>query len=226
MPEVDCPIPAPPCRTTTARRPLQFGYRANNKTVQVFDYVVAINFNRNIGKPPVTKGRPNEDPRWWDLVSRQWCRCDSGMRLGQRGKHGLDTAMAQAGQATHDRYGPEDDDQGLVHPIAPDGCLPEWRIGAIPRQDEPMANHPRAGTPALHDDLTDISRLITDYYVLHPDVSIPEQQVAFGTSGHRGSAFNKAFNDDHIAATTQAIVEYRTGKGIDGPSSWEWTLTH
>jgi phosphoglucomutase len=86
-----------------------------------------------------------------------------------------------------------------------------------PRQDEPMANHPRAGTPALHDDLTDISRLITDYYVLHPDVSIPEQQVAFGTSGHRGSAFNKAFNDDHIAATTQAIVEYRTGKGIDGP---------
>ena len=80
-----------------------------------------------------------------------------------------------------------------------------------------MANHPRAGTPALHDDLTDVARLITDYYSLHPDVSIPEQQVAFGTSGHRGSAFNKAFNEDHIAATTQAIVEYRTGQGIDGP---------
>ena len=80
-----------------------------------------------------------------------------------------------------------------------------------------MANHPRAGTPALHEDLTDIARLITDYYALHPDVSIPEQQVAFGTSGHRGSAFNKAFNEDHIAATTQAIVEYRTSKGIDGP---------
>ncbi len=86
-----------------------------------------------------------------------------------------------------------------------------------PREDERMANHPRAGTPALHDDLTDIARLITDYYSLHPDVSIPEQQVAFGTSGHRGSSFNKAFNEDHIAATTQAIVEYRTGQGIDGP---------
>ncbi len=86
-----------------------------------------------------------------------------------------------------------------------------------PREDERMANHPRAGTPALHDDLTDIARLITDYYSLHPDVSIPEQQVAFGTSGHRGSAFNKAFNEDHIVATTEAIVEYRTGQGINGP---------
>lgn len=80
-----------------------------------------------------------------------------------------------------------------------------------------MANHPRAGTPALPEDLTDISRLITAYYTLHPDVTIPEQQVAFGTSGHRGSALKAAFNDDHIAATTQAIVEYRTGQGIDGP---------
>lgn len=80
-----------------------------------------------------------------------------------------------------------------------------------------MANHPRAGSPAQIDDLTDIARLITAYYALHPDVSIPEQQVAFGTSGHRGSALKMAFNEDHIAATTQAIVEYRTGQGIDGP---------
>ncbi len=80
-----------------------------------------------------------------------------------------------------------------------------------------MANHPRAGTPALPEDLTDVARLITSYYALHPDVSIPEQQVAFGTSGHRGSSLNSAFNDDHIAATTQAIVEYRTQHGIDGP---------
>ena len=80
-----------------------------------------------------------------------------------------------------------------------------------------MANHPRAGTPALPEDLTDIARLITAYYSVHPDVSIPEQQVAFGTSGHRGSALKAAFNEDHIAATTQAIVEYRTGQGIDGP---------
>ncbi|MBP7972979.1 MAG: phosphoglucomutase (alpha-D-glucose-1,6-bisphosphate-dependent) [Candidatus Nanopelagicales bacterium] len=80
-----------------------------------------------------------------------------------------------------------------------------------------MANHPRAGTPALTEDLTDVARLITAYYTLEPDVSIPEQQVAFGTSGHRGSAFNRAFNDGHIAATTQAIVEYRKSKGITGP---------
>ncbi|NQU36310.1 MAG: alpha-D-glucose phosphate-specific phosphoglucomutase [Actinobacteria bacterium] len=80
-----------------------------------------------------------------------------------------------------------------------------------------MANHPRAGTPGLPADLTDVARLITSYYALHPDVSIPEQQVTFGTSGHRGSALNSAFNDDHIAATTQAIVEYRNGQGIDGP---------
>ncbi|MFT6563310.1 MAG: phosphoglucomutase [Actinomycetes bacterium] len=80
-----------------------------------------------------------------------------------------------------------------------------------------MANHPRAGTPALPEDLTDVARLITSYYALHPDVSIPEQQVTFGTSGHRGSSLNSAFNDDHIAATTQAIVEYRSAQGIDGP---------
>ncbi len=80
-----------------------------------------------------------------------------------------------------------------------------------------MANHPRAGTPALPEDLTDIARLITAYYTLHPDVSTPEQQVTFGTSGHRGSSFKRAFNEDHIAATTQAIVEYRKGQGIDGP---------
>ena len=80
-----------------------------------------------------------------------------------------------------------------------------------------MANHERAGTPALPEDLTDIAQLITAYYTRHPDVSVPEQQVTFGTSGHRGSSFKSAFNDDHIAATTQAIVEYRKGAGIDGP---------
>lgn len=80
-----------------------------------------------------------------------------------------------------------------------------------------MTNHPRAGTPALPEDLTDIAQLVNDYYVLHPDASIPEQQVAFGTSGHRGSSFNHAFNEDQIAATSQAIVEYRTGAKITGP---------
>ncbi|MFZ1362724.1 MAG: phosphoglucomutase (alpha-D-glucose-1,6-bisphosphate-dependent) [Candidatus Nanopelagicales bacterium] len=80
-----------------------------------------------------------------------------------------------------------------------------------------MANHERAGTPALVEDLTDISQLVTAYYTLEPDVSIPEQQVAFGTSGHRGSSIKHSFNDAHIAATTQAIVEYRKSQGIDGP---------
>src|SRR5580704_12028236 len=57
--------------------------------------------------------------------------------------------------------------------------------------------------------LANISRLITAYYALHPDTTIPAQRVAFGTSGHRGSAFHTAFNEDHIAAITQAIVDYR-----------------
>mgnify|MGYP003586090252 CR=1 FL=1 len=80
-----------------------------------------------------------------------------------------------------------------------------------------MSNHPRAGQPAQSDDLVDVARLITDYYTLHPDMSDPAQQVAFGTSGHRGSAADAAFNDDHIAATTQAICDYRAAQGYAGP---------
>ena len=80
-----------------------------------------------------------------------------------------------------------------------------------------MSPHPRAGQTAEPSDLVDVSRLVTDYYTLHPDVSDPSQRVAFGTSGHRGSASDAAFNDDHIAATTQAIVEYRATQGFDGP---------
>ncbi len=75
----------------------------------------------------------------------------------------------------------------------------------------------RAGTLATTDDLVDVAALVTAYYSLHPDVSDPAQQVAFGTSGHRGSAFDGAFNDDHIAATSQAICDYRSGEGIGGP---------
>ena len=78
-------------------------------------------------------------------------------------------------------------------------------------------NDSRAGTPATADDLIDVAALVTAYYTLHPDVSDPAQQVAFGTSGHRGSAFDAAFNDDHIAATSQAICDYRNGQGIAGP---------
>jgi phosphoglucomutase len=77
--------------------------------------------------------------------------------------------------------------------------------------------HERAGRPARPSDLVDVARLVTAYYALHPDPTQPAQRVAFGTSGHRGSALNTAFNEDHILATSQAIVEYRAGQGVDGP---------
>jgi phosphoglucomutase len=75
----------------------------------------------------------------------------------------------------------------------------------------------RAGTPAQESDLIDVDALRIAYYDLKPDVNIPEQRVVFGTSGHRGSSLNTAFNENHILATTQAIVEYRASQGIDGP---------
>jgi phosphoglucomutase len=75
----------------------------------------------------------------------------------------------------------------------------------------------RAGQPARQADLVDVAGLVTAYYAEHPDPSIPQQRVAFGTSGHRGSALKLAFNDDHIAATTQAICEYRAQAGPCGP---------
>ncbi|MGX5391457.1 phosphoglucomutase (alpha-D-glucose-1,6-bisphosphate-dependent) [Streptomyces anulatus] len=77
--------------------------------------------------------------------------------------------------------------------------------------------HERAGHPAQSADLVDVARLVTAYYALHPDPAEPAQRVAFGTSGHRGSAFAAAFNEDHIAATTQAICDYRARHGTDGP---------
>ena len=75
----------------------------------------------------------------------------------------------------------------------------------------------RAGTPATADDLVDLDALLAAYHERVPDVSIPEQKVVFGTSGHRGSSLDTAFNDTHIAAITQAIVEYRTEQGTTGP---------
>ncbi|WP_214102662.1 phosphoglucomutase (alpha-D-glucose-1,6-bisphosphate-dependent) [Acrocarpospora catenulata] len=77
--------------------------------------------------------------------------------------------------------------------------------------------HERAGQPAQPSDLADIARLVTAYYALHPDPEQPGQRVAFGTSGHRGSSLNTAFNEDHILATSQAICEYRAAQGVDGP---------
>ncbi|NUS10916.1 MAG: alpha-D-glucose phosphate-specific phosphoglucomutase [Streptomyces sp.] len=77
--------------------------------------------------------------------------------------------------------------------------------------------HQRAGTPAGTEDLVDVPRLVTAYYALHPDPAEPSQRVAFGTSGHRGSSLATAFNEDHIAATSQAICDYRAQQGTDGP---------
>ena len=77
--------------------------------------------------------------------------------------------------------------------------------------------HPRAGTVALPDDLVDVAHLVTEYYVRRPYPGEPGQRVVFGTSGHRGSSLEGSFNEAHIAATTQAIVEYRSMQGINGP---------
>lgn len=82
-----------------------------------------------------------------------------------------------------------------------------------------MSTNPpnQPGHHPLPANLVDLPRLLTAYYTLHPDPTIPAQRVAFGTSGHRGSAFAASFNDDHIAAITQAIVEYRATQHTTGP---------
>ena len=80
-----------------------------------------------------------------------------------------------------------------------------------------MSVHPRAGTPADSRDTIDVPRVVLSYYTGHPDPAVAEQRVAFGTSGHRGSSLRTAFNEDHILATSQAIVEYRRDQGTDGP---------
>ncbi len=80
---------------------------------------------------------------------------------------------------------------------------------------QPQKNQP--GHLPSPDTLVNVPRLITAYYSLHPDASVPAQRVAFGTSGHRGSAFHTAFNDDHIAAITQAICDYRKAESTTGP---------
>ena len=77
--------------------------------------------------------------------------------------------------------------------------------------------HPRAGQPAQPEDLVDLPHLVTSYYSVQPDPDDVAQQVVFGTSGHRGSALNGAFNEAHILAITQAIVEYRAAHGTTGP---------
>ncbi len=75
----------------------------------------------------------------------------------------------------------------------------------------------RAGQPAQPEDLIDVEALIAAYYDAKPDPAVASERVAFGTSGHRGSALSRSFNEDHILATTQAIVDYRREQGITGP---------
>ena len=80
-----------------------------------------------------------------------------------------------------------------------------------------MIKNPLAGKPALAGPLVDVPRLITAYFSEMPDAAVPEQRVAFGTSGHRGSALARTFNEAHVLAITQAICEQRRQGGIDGP---------
>ena len=80
-----------------------------------------------------------------------------------------------------------------------------------------MTISPLAGKPAEPSILIDVPRLVTAYYTRQPDLSVPAQRVVFGTSGHRGSALDNAFNEAHILAITQAICLYRKQHGIDGP---------
>lgn len=77
--------------------------------------------------------------------------------------------------------------------------------------------HERAGQPAQEIDLIDLEAVLAAYSQIVPDLSVPEQRVSFGTSGHRGSSLNGSFNEAHIAAITQAVVDYRQDAGISGP---------
>jgi phosphoglucomutase len=80
-----------------------------------------------------------------------------------------------------------------------------------------MAVSPLAGKPADPSQLVNVPRLVTAYYTGRPDPSVPAQRVAFGTSGHRGTSFDLAFNEAHILAITEAICRFRAKEGIDGP---------
>jgi phosphoglucomutase len=99
--------------------------------------------------------------------------------------------------------------------------LNSWRRGGADgrtgAESVTMAANPRAGQPAEPEDLIDVAQVVTAYYTLQPDPENVDQQVAFGTSGHRGSSLDTAFNEAHILATTQAIVEYRASQGTTGP---------
>jgi phosphoglucomutase len=80
-----------------------------------------------------------------------------------------------------------------------------------------MTVDPAAGTLVPPAQKLDVAALVRAYFQKRPDPAIPAQRVSFGTSGHRGSAFDSSFNEDHILAITEAICRHRKGAGIDGP---------
>ncbi len=87
----------------------------------------------------------------------------------------------------------------------------------MPRWGQTVCMTSRAGLPAEESDLIDVDELIAAYYDRIPNPEVAAERVAFGTSGHRGSSLSNSFNENHILATTQAIVDYRAGQGITGP---------
>ncbi len=80
-----------------------------------------------------------------------------------------------------------------------------------------MSVHPLAGRPVPAELLVNVPRLMASYYSEHPDPSVADQRVAFGTSGHRGSSLNRAFNEEHVLAISQAVSDYRAQQGVAGP---------
>ena len=97
--------------------------------------------------------------------------------------------------------------------------MPEYPTtsGSAPSAAGAPMSETRAGTPAQPSDLVDVPHLVTSYYTGVPDPEDVDQQVAFGTSGHRGTSLRTSFNETHIVATTQAICDYRKEQGYDGP---------
>src|SRR4051794_1464891 len=182
-------------------------------------------------RPPAGPGPP---PRPAPFPNGVWRpRPDKGKREGARAaaKGGRSVARGRSAAPRPARplsqrvvrlTGPKGSSETDAVPRAPgDDTIRAGRVapsGAVRATRRPsMSVHPRAGTPADSRDTIDVPRVVLSYYTEHPDPQVAEQRVAFGTSGHRGSSLRTAFNEDHIAATSQAIVEYRRDQGTDGP---------
>ena len=100
---------------------------------------------------------------------------------------------------------------------AADHCTFHWSYKMSQASPATQKVSPLAGKLAPPELLVNVAKLVTAYYSEAPDPAIPLQRVAFGTSGHRGSAFDKTFNEAHVLAISQAICRYRKQRGIDGP---------